>query len=226
MSRADTQTLSASLKAATTDLHRLAERSPFMTALLRGELTPTDYLDWVTALLAVYEAMEQALPRHAALAELSQIVDGGLTRAEALRADVNACSAAGPLESPCLPAVAYAQHLEAISTQTPILLAAHVYVRYLGDLHGGRLMAQALKRSGTLPTGAGAFSEYSQNLDVPHTIENLRSALDALGIDAQGKPVQKVISACAAEAVAAFSRHIDLFAALEDRRQARKNAST
>ncbi|MDX2220990.1 MAG: biliverdin-producing heme oxygenase [Burkholderiales bacterium] len=225
MNHSNAQSLSGSLKAATTDLHRLAERSPFMTALLRGDLTPPDYLDWFAALLAIYETMERSLPRHASLAELWRIVEGGLARAEALRADVAACSTAGPLDSHCLPAVAYAKHLEVLSEDAPILLAAHVYVRYLGDLQGGRLMALALKRSATLPSGAGAFSEYSRSLDMPRANSDLKSALDALGMDAQGKVQPHIISACAAEAATAFGRHIDLFAALEDRRQTRKNSA-
>jgi heme oxygenase (biliverdin-producing, ferredoxin) len=225
LSRDHTQSLSASLKAATTDLHRLAERSPFMTALLRGALAPADYLDWFAAQLSIYQALEEALPHHAELADLSKVVDRGLARAEALRADVAACSTSGPLESPCVPAVAYAQRLKDISEQAPMLLAAHAYVRYLGDLHGGRLMAQALKRSATLPPGAGAFSEYSQDLEIPRAIEDLKTALDALGLDTQGKAQPAIISACAAEAAAAFERHIDLFAALEVRRQARNQVS-
>lgn len=215
--------LSQALKAATTDLHRLAERSAFMRALLTGTLSTPDFLDWFASLHCIYQPLERELPRHAALTELTKLVDGGLARSAALEADIRACERVYVSDKPqaepfvpCQPARDYAAHLNLLSEEQPLLLAAHVYVRYLGDLHGGRLIGQALGRAPALPQGAGAFSEYSQAVDVADNIIALKHALDALG---HRHP--EMIAQCAAEGASAFARHIELFAALEERRQAR-----
>lgn len=195
-----------------------------MRGLLTGDLTAADYLDWFASLHCIYQPLERELPRHAALTGLTKLVDGGLARTAALEADMRACEQAlptGEAFTPCPPALDYAAHLKLLSEEQPLLLAAHVYVRYLGDLHGGRLIGQALGRAAALPAGAGAFSEYSQEVEVADNIVALKHALDALG---HRHP--EMIGLCAAEGASAFARHIELFAALEERRQARLTRSS
>ena len=44
--------------------------------------------------------------------------------------------------------VEYLNHLDKLSIENPRLLMAHVYVRHMGDLFGGKLMAKVVPGSG------------------------------------------------------------------------------
>jgi heme oxygenase len=203
-------TLSARLRAATHDLHRQAERAGPMPALLRGELPLAGYLRLLRQLHALYAALESGLRRPGAPA-----LDPRLAREAALRADIAHLDAAlrrtggGSAEARHAArltpeAQAYAAHLTALP---PPLLAAHAYVRYLGDLSGGRVVARVVARAYGLHGDGLHF--YRFDADPAALVSGLRSALDALPAADH--------AAVVAEAQSAFVRHVQLFEALGPR---------
>ncbi len=104
---------------------------------------------------------------------------------------------------------AYAAHLHALADE-PHLLGAHVYLRYLGDLYGGQLMARALEPSWHLPAGRHAtrFLDFGTPGQVRAAMAALRSALDALRLsDSQQQAVVQ-------EACSGFARHEAIFEGL------------
>jgi heme oxygenase len=213
--------LSARLREGTRHLHARAERAGLMPALLRGELPLPGYVRLLQELQALYEALESALSRPGAPA-----FDPALFRAAALgqdlaalaprcRADAPAGEVSGaesglgegyrvdPFEGQARTAVMrdYVRHVQGLP---PALLAAHAYVRYLGDLAGGQVLRRIVARSYGLQDHGVRF--YAFGPAVPGLVAGLRQVLDALPAEAHGPIV--------AEACSAFQRHVELFEAL------------
>ena len=198
--------LSARLAEATRPLHRRAESAGVMRDLLAGRITRERYAALLASLRAIYAAMEGALDRHAAHPAIAPIRLPGLARAAALAADLAAWSPAGAPPAPAAAALAYVARLEDLAASRPSLLGAHAYVRYLGDLSGGRILRELLQRSFARPDGRGlAFYDYGDGFDVAAAKARFRAGLDALplGEDEAGALVD--------EARSAFERHVALF---------------
>ncbi|WP_229117355.1 biliverdin-producing heme oxygenase [Enemella dayhoffiae] len=157
--RTEPITLSAALREHTADAHQRAEESTFVVDLLAGRLS----LDALVALLA------QSLPIYAALEEtcraadspiLAPLLDPRLERTERLRADLAAHAAAGRRFETVLPsAEAYAAELRSLADR-PAALLAHHYVRYLGDLSGGQVIASLVQRHYGADPGALTFYRF------------------------------------------------------------------
>ena len=200
------RSLSARLREGTRHLHTQAERAGLMPALLRGELPLPRYLAMLRELLAIYEALEAALQRPEAPA-----FDAALSRRQALQHDVDCLqrqAADGVDPDDALadgrllpPTRAYVAHLRSLPTR---LLAAHAYVRYLGDLAGGQMLRRIVARTYGLNVDGVRFYEFA--LPVAGLSLGLRQVLDALP--------ESDHDAIVDEACAAFRRHVDLFEAL------------
>lgn len=203
--------LAARLRQATQALHTEVERAGLMRLLLRGELPLAGYAALLRSLHALYEPLERGLARHAAHPQIAPLWQPGLARSAALARDLE--HLLGPAWARrCRPAVAadaYAAHLEALDAAEPGLLAAHAYVRYLGDLSGGQMLARVVARSlGTTAEGALAFYDFGGAAQVSQLAAALRSGLDRIATsEAQA---QALID----EACAAFGRHRELFVEL------------
>ncbi|MEJ8851012.1 biliverdin-producing heme oxygenase [Variovorax rhizosphaerae] len=203
-----TSPLSESLKNETRDLHTQAERSAFMQVLLRGKMDRTAYGAMLRNLHAIYAAMESVLARHAHDPLLAPLVLPGLPREAALRHDLdalfgNAWHRAYALEPA---AQRYVARLQAIEEARPGLLAAHSYVRYLGDLSGGQILARIVRESMGLPAGEGtAFYAFGDAAATAHLRKAYRAGLAVL------RPDDATRRAIVDEARLAFELHCALF---------------
>lgn len=197
-------TLTGRLREATRGLHSAAERAGVMPRLLRGELPLPRYVALLHQLQALYDALEAALQQHqhrpGSLPWLP-----ALARGAALRADLQHLDPGG---TPRLvaPMQDYVAHLARLAQDPTAPLAAHAYVRYLGDLAGGRVLHRVVARAYGLQDAGLRF--YAFDTDTAQLGLALRAALDALPAGHHG--------AIVAEAQAAFRRHVDLFEALAD----------
>ncbi len=202
--------LSARLADATRASHRAAERAGFMPALLRGDIAPKTYVLFLRNLHALYESMERALETHAAALALAPMRLRSLFRADLLAADLDHLAPhwnALPLATSMH---AYVARIEAVKGTHPRLLAAHAYVRYMGDLSGGQLLRDAVRRALSLRDERGtAF--YAFDVGSPDALKTeFRRGLDALALpDGDG-------DAIVAEAGDAFARHVALFEELAE----------
>lgn len=208
--------LGARLKTATHELHREAEGMPFMQALLRARLDRAAYVDLLRNLHPIYEALEAALEQHAALPALQPLCLGGLARQEALAQDLHTLH--GPRwaqQGPMLPAAqGYVQHLRHLADHEPTLLAAHAYVRYLGDLSGGQLLAPLVTRALKLPAGEGvAFYDFGGAQQTRQMSADFRAGIERIGQFADDALGQRIVD----EACHAFVLHRPLFEQLADR---------
>lgn len=201
--------LARRLREGTWALHTTTERAGIMPALLRGQLPLATFVQLQRSLLQVYQALETGLQLHATHPLLAPLDLAPLARCPALQADVADLSAR--LAAPAvvaLPAsaIAYAEHLRTLAQARPVLLAAHAYVRYLGDLAGGQALGRIARQTYSLPGEAGTrFFDFGPPDAVRQRSQGLRTALDTLPLDAAG------IDALVAEAQWAFAQHARLF---------------
>ncbi|MGC8525388.1 MAG: heme oxygenase (biliverdin-producing) [Acidibrevibacterium sp.] len=164
----------------TRDLHTEAEYSGIVQAILEGSVGRADYALFLRNLLPAYETMGRELRRHCGAPALRALVRAEIFRTQALTRDLEALAgAAWRRDLPRLPAGReYADRIACAAADDPALLIAHAYVRYLGDLHGGRLLKKRLAGYDWLPTGALAFYEFPAIPDIARFIAAYRAAID------------------------------------------------
>jgi heme oxygenase len=198
--------LAARLRAETSLLHRKAEHTGLMSQLLKGKATRAGYCRLLRNLHALYAALETGLGRHAALPSIAPIHLPELTRTTALESDLQALHGHGwERDIKLTPGAAdYAHHLQQLALERPALLAAHSYVRHLGDLHGGQVLGRVVSSMLGMSDGTGT-SFYAFAGDVAALISRYRAGLDALPQDDES------VAALVAEACSGFARHITLF---------------
>lgn len=130
------------LKDATWAKHREIEKLPLIAVMFEGKFTKEMYLDYLYELKHIYQKIEELSDKH-------NITEGmpDLNRYNAICKDIEELG--GYPDRELMPATtSYLQHLETLSNDNPKLLMAHVYVRHMGDLFGGKLMARVVPGSG------------------------------------------------------------------------------
>lgn len=178
--------LSDMLREGTRDAHRAAERGPAVRAFLRGDLERPGYVRLLGGLWRVYVALEAGLVRHRAHPCIGPLVLAELFRSQALAADLWHFLGPGWLAAlPPSPAgERYARHIGELSERDPVLLVAHAYTRYLGDLSGGQVLrARAAAALGLSDRAGLSFYDFPQIRDHAAFKADYRARLDALPID-------------------------------------------
>ncbi|MBB6627476.1 biliverdin-producing heme oxygenase [Nocardioides sp. KIGAM211] len=218
---AATTPLSAALRDGTRAEHEDAESSGFVTDLVAGRAPAWQYAAYLRRLRAVYGALEAAVHDHRAHPALAAVHDEDLRRAAALDADVAHWSGStqGPsTASGSSAATAYAARIDA-ARRRPHLLVAHHYTRYLGDLSGGRILADALRRGYArhgLDRGGLAFYDFAA---IPKPVPYKRGYRDRLDAIALTRAEQDEVVAEARVAFRLNRAVFDEVAALHDDEQ-------
>lgn len=159
-------TLSRQIREDTREVHEEAEHTPFIQDLLGGRLGLDAYARLVVQHQAIYIELEAAVAANVDPV-VAPFLSPELTRLPAIGADLAFLSAAGVLaDATVLPATRrYCEHLRTACYERPAALLAHHYVRCLGDLSGGMIVARVLRRHLELPEDLGtAFYAFP---DVP-----------------------------------------------------------
>lgn len=199
--------LAALLRKETHIIHKRVERGVFMTALLKGEIEKSAYVLFLRNLEPIYEALERSILFHADAPDISPIIIRSLFRLPSIHRDLAFLHGADwRIEVPQLDACwAYVDHLNAIQRTAPARLAAHAYVRYLGDLSGGQMLRKIVSQSLNLENqNEGVnFYEFGEPPEVARLAQRFRAGLNLIGEPASTE--------LAGEAVTAFELHIGLF---------------
>ena len=164
--------------------------------MLQGRASRSGYALLLRNLLPVYDALETGLERHRG--RLAALAEPRLYRADAIRLDLLALGGDPEL----LPeGRAYAVRVAAAG---PGRLIAHAYVRYLGDLNGGRALRRILARAPGLTPAELHFHDFPGISNLERFARAYRAAVDrAAGEAGDGPDVL-------AEAAAAFEDTIRL----------------
>lgn len=112
------------LKTETKHHHTMAERSAFSKALIKGEYSEQNWIDYLSNLYWCYFAVEQKLPI---------IKSWEYERSPLILNDLN-----GSYGRVLPSTYEYVKHVGSLNE---VQALAHLYVRWLGDLNGGHLIA-------------------------------------------------------------------------------------
>ncbi|KAG0292235.1 heme oxygenase (decycling) 1 [Linnemannia gamsii] len=204
--------LAVELKEGTKFLHAEAGRSKFMKYFFKGEVSPATYGRFLVSLYQIYLVLEKALDDHKDNAQLALIYfPEELSRKKPLEEDLEFFN--GPdwrqLLTPITPAQqSYISSIQNCATsEHPERLVAHSYVRYLGDLSGGQVLAKRLQKYNDLPEDKGvSFYHFALIDDNDQFKEMFRKRLNQIEVPDE---VRELI---VEEAKEAFMRNIEIFA--------------
>ena len=132
-----------SLRELTKEAHTNAEKSEFVKILFSGNINPKLYANYLKNQHPMYEILEVCAMPHQLLTGLPDI-----RRAPAILADFQELWGDDTNEPVILPVVKrYMDHIMSIK-HDPKKLMAHLYVRHMGDLAGGQMIAKRVPGSG------------------------------------------------------------------------------
>lgn len=180
--------LSLALRTETASAHDDAEGSAFVEQLMAGLACRPAFVALVAQQLVIYRALEEVLWTHYSDHPfVAPVLDHRLDRVAALEQDIDhLCGddVDGRLAADIhiVPAAAdYAAQLR--EQHTPESMLAHHYVRYLGDLSGGQIIARMVQRHyGIDPAGLNFY--HFEQIPKPKPYKDAyRAALDSLELD-------------------------------------------
>ncbi|MGO1165854.1 MAG: heme oxygenase (biliverdin-producing) [Janibacter sp.] len=183
------QPLSLALRTETSSAHADAEGSAFIEQLMSGDACRPAFVALVAQQLVIYRALEEVLwGEYADHPLVAPILDHRLDRVAALEQDLafftgeDLGGGRGPGEVHIVPAAAdYAHQLRA--EHTPEAMLAHHYVRYLGDLSGGQIIARLVQRHYGIDTAGLSFYRFAEIPKPKPYKDEYRATLDRLDID-------------------------------------------
>jgi heme oxygenase (biliverdin-producing, ferredoxin) len=200
--------LGSRLRAQTRELHIRAEHRPFMQSLLRGQMQREPYCLLLRNLHPLYTTLESALKAHEAHLMVAPVFNRALLRAHALECDLATLHGARwQDELTVVPACKdYCARLVHLQHSAPPLLAAHAYVRYLGDLSGGQILRRIVRAGLQLASPSGTdFYDFGDTAQCAALVQSFREGLERIAPE----PVQA--DAIIAEAQQAYRLHLNLF---------------
>jgi heme oxygenase len=124
--------------------HTEVENLPFIQKLLNGQLTKDEYVFYLYELKYIYGALES-------LSKVIKLLDGlpDIERTQKIREDIEELHP-GYTREILSSTREYLQYLNQLfsDSERRELLFAHVYVRHMGDLYGGKLIARTVPGEG------------------------------------------------------------------------------
>ncbi|MEG5084486.1 heme oxygenase (biliverdin-producing) [Microcoleus sp. AT8-B4] len=207
--------LSTRLREGTIKSHTTAENTAFMKCFIKGIVEREPLRKLFADLYFVYSALETALQSHVNHPIIGTLYFPELNRTENLACDLAfyygenwreeiTASPAGSV---------YRDRIQTLSKTDPVLLIAHAYTRYMGDLSGGQSLKNVIRSALSLPPDRGTnFYEFSQ-ISTPEARrvfkERYRQTFDEFPVDAD--TIERIV----AEANAAFTLNQDVMHELE-----------
>ena len=199
--------LATALKEGTKESHSAAENTKFVASFLRGVVDYEEYRKLLTNFYYVYDTMEQRI-RETEDPMVLAIRSEDLERKEAIERDLEYYY--GPdwkdKQEPSEACNTYCYRINEIAEESPYLLVAHHYTRYIGDLSGGKILKEITARVLKPPAGKGLdFYEFPSIPDAKLFKQNYRACLDNLGTTVPQE------NALIAEANYAFELNMNMF---------------
>lgn len=201
--------LSDQIKATTQDSHVRAENTQLMLNYQKGKITLLEYKLLLCSLYEIYKALEEEMDRNASHPGVAPIYfPQELARLDSLERDLEHFFGPDWRKKIIVPAATqrYQQRLRQIGRENPVLLVAHAYTRYLGDLSGGQVLGKITQKSIGL-SGKEGLSFFSfPGVTSPNRFKQLyRSRMNSIELtEGERKAVLE-------EAVSAFEFNIQVF---------------
>jgi heme oxygenase len=134
-----------SLRELTAEKHHDAERTAFVKELLGGSITEERYATFLFNLHPIYHVLEMFAMINGSMDDLHD-----LCRAKSIYEDyLELWKDTKPPET-CPTVERYLKYIKDELAPDPDRLFAHIYVRHMGDLAGGQMIAKRVPGSGTM----------------------------------------------------------------------------
>lgn len=176
---------STELRQLTQDDHTEAETSEFITTLMGGARSASDYTLLIAQYAHLYEALEHEVRVAAADPSFTELFDPALERSAQIAKDLQVLLPAHGFAAlpEALPATrVYIDAIHQAATE-PARLVAHHYLRYLGDLSGGLAIGKLVARHYGISSEALNMWDFGE-IEKPKLYKDAyRAKLDALGAD-------------------------------------------
>ncbi|CAN9510090.1 unnamed protein product [Ophioblennius macclurei] len=207
--------LSELLAEGTKESHDKAENCQFVKDFLRGRIQRELFKRGTAALYYVYSAMEEEIEKNCDHPFIAPIYfPTELHRRDALARDLEYFYGEDWENQISLSAGTkpYVDRIHEVGDADPLLLVAHSYTRYMGDLSGGQILKKVAQRALKLPsTGEGLNFYQFEGIHSHKGFKQLyRSRMNELELDDDAK--QKIVD----ESNRAFSFNMMVFSELED----------
>jgi len=182
-------TLATLLREGTKHSHTAAENTAFMKCFLKGIVEREPFRKLLANLYLVYSALETGLQQHREHPAIGPIIFPELNRVANLERDLAFYYGDNWREEiePLPAGKVYVDRLKEIATTDPILLIAHAYTRYMGDLSGGQALKNIVRSALKLPSDQGTALHEFEQLPTPDAKrafkEKYREALNSLPLD-------------------------------------------
>uniref|UniRef100_A0A3Q3W1M0 Heme oxygenase n=1 Tax=Mola mola TaxID=94237 RepID=A0A3Q3W1M0_MOLML len=207
--RNETKDLSEQIKATTKDIHVRAENTQLMQRYQKGQITLPQYKILLCSLYEIYKTLEEQLDKNSSHPAVAPIYfPQELSRMESLQSDLEHFFGSDWRKRVIVSAAThrYAERLRQVGRESPELLVAHAYTRYLGDLSGGQVLGKITQKSLGLSSKEGLSFFSFPGVSSPNRFKQLyRSRLDSIELTEE----QRVV--LLQEAVDAFEFNIQVF---------------
>lgn len=210
------QDLAQRLREGTKHSHTAAENTAYMKCFLKGIVEREPFRKLLANLYLVYRTLEDELRQNLTHPAIGAIYFPELNRTANLEKDLayyygeNWRDEIAPLPA----GQVYVDRLREIGHSDPVLLIAHAYTRYMGDLSGGQSLKKIIRSALNLPDDQGTGLHDFEQLATPEAKrafkETYRHALNALPID--DATANRIVD----EANYAFQLNRDVVHELED----------
>ncbi|XP_077474909.1 heme oxygenase 1a [Stigmatopora argus] len=201
--------LSEQIKEATKDNHVKAENTELMLSYQRGEITLPQYKLLLCSLHEIYKVLEEELDKNCSHPGVAPIYfPQELDRLESLENDLEHFFGPDWSRKLIVPAAThrYTQRLREIGKDNPVLLVAHAYTRYLGDLSGGQVLGKITQKSLKLTGKEGLSFFYFPAVNSANRFKQLyRSRMNAIEL------TEEESAAVLKEAILAFEFNTQVF---------------
>ncbi|QZZ22384.1 heme oxygenase (biliverdin-producing) [Leptothermofonsia sichuanensis E412] len=183
------QDLAQCLREGTKHSHTAAENTAFMKCFLKGIVEREPFRKLLANLYLVYSALEAGLERHRNHPVVGGIVFPELNRTANLERDLEFYYGNNWYEqiTPLPAGQVYVDRIHEIANTDPVLLIAHAYTRYMGDLSGGQALKNIVRCALNLPPNQGtALHEFEQlsTAEAKRAFKaKYRDALNSLPVD-------------------------------------------
>jgi heme oxygenase len=147
------------LKELTLENHKNAERQEFVKVLMGGNIDPKIYARYLWNQFPMYEVLEVMGMSHNLFEGMPKLL-----RSKAILDDFREIWPEN--EKPpehCVSTKKYLEHLRTIMTD-PDKLMAHIYVRHMGDLSGGQMIAKRVPGLGRYYKFDADVNEYKEKI--------------------------------------------------------------
>ncbi|XP_035515328.1 heme oxygenase 2a [Morone saxatilis] len=207
--------LSEMLAEGTKESHDRAENCQFVKDFLRGRIKKELFKRGTAALYFVYSAMEEEIEKNRDHPHIAPVYfPTELHRREALARDLeyfygedweNQISVTAGTKP-------YVDRIHEVGQTDPVLLVAHSYTRYMGDLSGGQILKKVAQRALKLPsTGEGLnFYQFEGIYSHKGFKQLYRSRINELELDNETK--ERIV----VESNRAFGFNMMVFSELEE----------